>query len=80
MKGVVIFGYDFEIIVVRIVKYMYGVCINILFNNNNYFELKKKLINGKEYCIDKFDIYVNKGKFIYCNEEINSNYFFLYED
>lgn len=41
------------------VKYMYGVGINIVFIKNKYFELKKKLFNGKEYCIDKFDIFVN---------------------
>lgn len=69
LKGAVIFGHDPDIVAARIVKYTYGVGINTPFNNNNYLESKKKLINGKEYCTDKFDIYVNKGKFIHCNEE-----------
>lgn len=80
LKGAVIFGHDPEIIAARIVKYTYGVRINTPFNNNNHPASKKKLINGKEYCTDKFDIHVNKGKFIHCNEETNSNYSPLYED
>lgn len=80
LKGAVIFGHDPDIVAARIVKYTYGVGINTPFNNNNHSESKKKLINGKEYCTDKFDIHVNKGKFIHCNEETNSNYSPLYED
>lgn len=80
LKGVVFYGYDLDIIVVRIVKYIYGVDVNICFIKDKYFELKKKFINGIEYCIDKFDIYVNKDMFVYCNEEIEKNYIFIYED
>lgn len=80
LKGVVLYGYDLDIIVVRVVKYIYGVGINICFIKDKYFELKKKFINGIEYCIDKFDIYVNKGIFVYFNEEMLELYFLFYED
>lgn len=80
LKGAVIFGHDPDIIAARIVKYTYGVRINTPFNNNKHPEVKKTLIKGKEYCTDTFDIHVNKGKLVHCNEETNSNYSPLYED
>lgn len=44
------------------------VCVLIFVLLRINVELKKKIINGKEYCIDKFDIYVYKGIFVYFNE------------
>lgn len=80
LKGAVLFGHDPDIIAARMVKYTYGVRTNTAFIKDKHPESKKKLRNGKEYCTDKFDIFVNQGKLIHCNEEIEKTYFPIYED
>uniref|UniRef100_A0A8W8ITK4 Uncharacterized protein n=1 Tax=Magallana gigas TaxID=29159 RepID=A0A8W8ITK4_MAGGI len=61
-------------------KYTYGVDTYTRFIKDKHPESRKKLINGIEYCADKFDIVVNKGKLVHCNEEINKTYSPIYED
>lgn len=80
VRGAVLYGQDPEIIAARMVKYTYGVRTNTAFIKDQHPESKKKLLNGEEYCTDKFDIFVNQGKLIHCNEEIEKTYFPIYED
>lgn len=80
LKGAVLYGHDPDIIAARVVKYTYGVDTYTRFIKDKHPESKKKLINGIEYCTDKFDIFVTKGKLVHCNEEINKTYFPIYED
>lgn len=80
LKGAVLYGHDPDIIAARIVKYTYGVDVNTCFVKDKHPESKKKLINGIEYCTDKFDIHVNKDTLVHCNEETEKNYTPIYED
>lgn len=80
LKGAVLYGHDPDIIAARIVKYTYGVAVNTRFVKDKHPESKKKLINGIEYCTDKFDIHVNKDTLVHCNEETEKNYIPIYED
>lgn len=80
LKGAVLYGHDPDIIAARVVKYTYGVGTNTRFIKDKHPESKKKLINGIEYCTDKFDIHVNKGTLVHSNEETLESYSPLYED
>lgn len=57
LKGVVLFGYNFNIILERVVKYLYGI---VLFEKFDYIIYKKEKKDNK-YCKDVFDVYVRKG-------------------
>lgn len=61
LKGVVICGYEFEKILGRICRYMYGVFVVKKFDSIIYFNFKKIFCNNKEYCVDIFSIYVWVG-------------------
>ncbi|XP_052703243.1 heat shock 70 kDa protein 12A-like isoform X2 [Crassostrea angulata] len=80
LKGAVLFGHDPDIIAARVVKYTYGVDTYTRFIKDKHPESKKKIINGIEYCTDNFDIFVNKGKLVHCNEETEKNYFPIHEN
>ncbi|XP_065925054.1 heat shock 70 kDa protein 12A [Magallana gigas] len=80
LKGAVLYGHDPDIIAARVVKYTYGVGTNTRFIKDKHPESKKKIINGIEYCTDKFDIHVNKDTLVHCNEETEKIYFPLYEN
>lgn len=59
--GVVMFGFFLNIVIFCIVKYIYGVDKNVVFNFVIYKEFKREIIEGVEYCIGIFDIYVRVG-------------------
>ncbi|XP_078313006.1 heat shock 70 kDa protein 12A-like isoform X2 [Crassostrea virginica] len=80
LKGAVLYGHDPDIIAARIMKYTYGVGTNTKFIENKHPESKKKLINGEEYCTDKFDVHVEKDDLVHCNEETEKTYFPIYDD
>lgn len=70
----VLYGHDPDIIAARVVKYTYGVDVNSRFIEDKHPESKKKLINGIEYCTDKFDIHVNRDTLVHCSEETKKFY------
>lgn len=80
LKGAVLYGHDPDIIAARVVRYTYGVGTNTRFISGKHPESKKKLINGTEYCTDKFDIYAYNGELVHCNEDREKTYFPLYEN
>ena len=80
LKGAVLFGHDPEMIAARMMKYTYGVCTNTRFDKDKHPESRRKIINGKEYCADTFDIHVKRGRLIHCNEETKKTYTPIYED
>lgn len=63
LKGVVFFGYEFNEILVRVVRLMYGVCICEEYDKVKefYFWIKLKFMNNKFYCENIFSKYVQKG-------------------
>ena len=80
LKGAVLYGHDPDIIAARKMRYTYGVGTNTKFITGVHPESKKRLINGKEYCKDKFDIHVKRETLVHCKEETKHTYFPLYEN
>ncbi|XP_056004991.1 heat shock 70 kDa protein 12A-like isoform X2 [Ostrea edulis] len=80
LKGAVMFGHDPEMIAARVVKYTYGVATNTKFIEGTHPESKKTVMNGKEYCKDKFDIHVESGKLVHYKEWTEETYNPIYED
>ena len=80
LKGAVLYGHDPDIIAARMMKYTYGVGINTKFIKGIHPDSKKTIINGVEYCKDKFDIHVTRETLVHCNEETKKTYFPLYEN
>lgn len=80
LNGAVLYGHNPDIIAARVVKYTYGVGVNTRFIKDKHIQSKKKLISGIEYCTDKFDIFVQKGTLINCNEETEKTYLPMYEN
>lgn len=66
--GVVLFGCNLKVIDFCIVKYIYGVVINVEFDLEIYMEFKREIIDGEDYCIDIFDKYVEKGEELIVDE------------
>lgn len=65
MKGVVLFGYDFYVIVVRVCKYIYGIVMMVLFKEGLSDLRKKCIINGEFICDDVFDVYLSVGEWVF---------------
>lgn len=63
LKGVVLFGYNFLLIVFWVVKYIYGVNIFLLVEGEENVLDEKciKIIGGVKYKMDVFSKYVIKG-------------------
>lgn len=75
--GVVMFGFFLNIVIFCIVKYIYGVDKNVVFNFVIYKEFKREIIEGVEYCNGIFDIYVRVGEKIDIDEEFVKWYYIL---
>ncbi|XP_062611421.1 heat shock 70 kDa protein 12B-like [Saccostrea cucullata] len=80
LKGAVIFGHDPKMIAARVVKYTYGVKTNTTFIEGTHPESRRKIMNGKVYCKDKFDIHVEKGDTIHFGQSTDKTYNPIYED
>lgn len=59
--GVVLFGLYLRVINFCVVRLIYGVDMNVIFDLEIYDKFKKDVIEGVEYCIGIFDKYVEKG-------------------
>lgn len=53
---------------VRICRYIYGICINRFFDSKIYFESKCRIIDGEEKCIDVFNVLVYKDELVKYDE------------
>ena len=80
LKGAVLYGHDPDIIAAKIMKLTYGVGINTPFIEGIHPESKKRLMNGKEFCKDKFDIYVRIDTFVRRNEVKEKIYYPIFEN
>lgn len=82
MKGVVLYGFNFKFIVVKVLCYLYGIVIFLEFDLDKY--LYEKWFYDKEgikRCKDVFDeIIVKNIKILVSGKVINKSGIFLFKD
>lgn len=77
--GVVVFGFYLWIYLefYCILRYIYGVDMDVRFDLVVYEEFKKEVIDGVEYCIGLFDKFVGKGEKLFDGEYFVIKYYIL---
>lgn len=68
LQGVVLFGYYFCVVMVRICRYIYGIGVNEVIDSKIYFFRKCVNIDGDEKCINVFDVLVYKDELVKYDE------------
>lgn len=62
LRGAVMFGFYPQTISSRIARYTYGVDMNAIFDPAKHKELKKRVIEGVEYCTGLFHMHIIKDQ------------------
>ena len=75
LSGAVLFGENPSHISCRISRRTYGIATQADFDTKNHDTRKKRMVEGKEKCVDLFLTFIRKGEAVDINREVTQGFF-----